>query len=608
VKASNDTEEKKFTSRSEVVNLDSPKIQTEEFDSPSASVPEILAENQNTAVLSEETRTYSSVLQQGPPVNPTASDKRDISSVANEDIKRNSLGESGNDEMDISDEDDESPNESYKNAKEDPSEAESLYRGLPDVMIQFERDATSGTLKGSQNLRRSISNPSATAARADIDEVLNANDVSVKERRTLKLAELRAKAKLAQAKLRMARHRKPRIDLSFDPGDGEIKVAENVSEATKSNDGSSSENDMESNHSHVKLSDITALTEVKSLVIYDVSQTGPNEKVRYAESVYETNFDEQHPPIDSTPASRTAETTIEFSDYAAPNQTISDIGPSASTDNRKKSEALKQQLHLAKLRLELKKKQQVLLAKKKTTPHLSTGEAKTDISSSISDSAPLASSVEVNSVFCDNSNASGAELSGSRTKQHLNALEYRRNMLQKLRDRKKELIAKKANLDTNEKNDYQYSLQYHEFPADAGDNQVETEAQLKEGYLPTKTPPSSNKDSRGSAHRIEIKQGNTEDLPFQKKTLKQKNELSTLRSLILRQRDSLREQGQELAENSAQLQACSDEIKSKQKMLDTLDAKLQDMQHRKRILEGMIYRATEKLMASRQALNEYKER
>ncbi|KAL7470759.1 hypothetical protein ACHAXS_011021 [Conticribra weissflogii] len=598
VKDLKNTEDKKHTINSEVIDLDSPELQPENFGSLSASLSEKTAGIHETAELSEATRTYSSVLQQGPPENPTASDKRGTSAVVKIETKHTSFVESGNDEMDISDEDDESPNESHNDTKEISSAAESLYRDLPDALIQIERGAAAGSSKGCENLHRSVSDPSAAAWMEGSDMIPNASEFNVKERRILKLAELKAKAKLAQAKLRMARRRKPRIELSFDPREGEIKVDDNESEATKPNDSSSSENDFENNHSHSKLSPITAVTEVKSLVIDDVWQTGPNEKVRYVDSVYELGFDEKHPSINLTSDNGITDTSSESLGHTKPDKTMFDIG---ATENHKKSEALKQQLHLAKLRLELRKKQQLLVAKKKMAPQLSSGEAKTDTPSSTSDLAPLTSPAGVNSEFRDESNASGAKMSGLLSKQNVNALEHRRSMLHKLRERRKELIAKKANSEAQEKQECQYTLHDNSFPADPGDCNVESEKKIDEGYSP-----SSNREDRDSAHTIEIEQENSDDHIHQNKELKRKNDLTTLRSLILRQRDSLREQGKELADNSAQLQACSDEITSKQKMLDTSEAKLQDMQHRKRILEGMIYRATEKLMESRQALNEYK--
>jgi len=86
------------------------------------------------------------------------------------------------------------------------------------------------------------------------------------------------------------------------------------------------------------------------------------------------------------------------------------------------------------------------------------------------------------------------------------------------------------------------------------------------------------------------------------KELKQKNDIANMRNLIHKQRDMLQAQGGELTESSTQLQSCVDGIQSKQTLLDESERRLEEMNHRKRIVEGMVFRATEQLIAARKTL------
>ena len=99
-------------------------------------------------------------------------------------------------------------------------------------------------------------------------------------------------------------------------------------------------------------------------------------------------------------------------------------------------------------------------------------------------------------------------------------------------------------------------------------------------------------------------QARLDQLRRQQKKLKQKNDIANLRNIIHRQRGLLKAQGRELTENSSQLQACVEGIKSKHKLLDESEKRLEEMNHRKRIVEGMVLRATEQLMGARKVLDE----
>ena len=95
-----------------------------------------------------------------------------------------------------------------------------------------------------------------------------------------------------------------------------------------------------------------------------------------------------------------------------------------------------------------------------------------------------------------------------------------------------------------------------------------------------------------------------EHLRRRQKELKQQNDSANLRHLIHRQKGLLQAQRQELAEISSQLQACADSLKSKQELLEQSDSRVEEMKHRKRIIEGIGHRATKQLMAARKTLSE----
>ena len=95
-----------------------------------------------------------------------------------------------------------------------------------------------------------------------------------------------------------------------------------------------------------------------------------------------------------------------------------------------------------------------------------------------------------------------------------------------------------------------------------------------------------------------------EELKRRQQELKQSNEVSNLRNLVQRQREILRVKGKELTDSSAQLQSCANDMKTKQEQLAQSEKRLEEMTHRKRIMEGMILRATDKLMTARRNLHE----
>lgn len=301
------------------------------------------------------------------------------------------------------------------------------------------------------------------------------NDKREKEKRALKLAELKAKAKLANAKLRMAMQRKA---LGTNGRTTPPVLSETMRPAHSSKLSG--------------LQDISALRNIPTLVIPNVHLTGADDMVRFVHSVYDLSSDddcssESDDDNSLSPSPPEAEVTL-------PN------------DSQKKShQSLKQQLQLAKLRLEIKRKEQLLLEKKKT--------------------APAIASETRNDPYLENSEGKCAVIDNESLNLTISS-EDKKIQLEQLRRRQKEL--------------------------------------------------------------------------------KQKNEVSNLKNLINRQRKLLRAKGQELSEGSKQLNNITRDISSKQNLLDVSNKRLEEMQHRKRIMERMIIKATEKVMTARKALNQHK--
>jgi hypothetical protein len=301
------------------------------------------------------------------------------------------------------------------------------------------------------------------------------SDKREKEKRALKLAELKAKAKLANAKLRMAMQRKA---LGTSGRTTPPVLSETMRPAHSSKLSG--------------LQDISALRNIPRLVIPNVHLTGADYMVRFVHSVYDLSSED------------------DCSSGSDDDNSLSPSPPDAEVtlpnDIQKKShQSLKQQLQLAKLRLEIKRKEQLLLEKKKTAH-------------------PIAS-------------------------------------------------------DT------------------ANDVCLET----SEGKCAVIDNESSNLAISSEDKKVQLEQ-----LRRRQKELKQKNEVSNLKNLINRQRKLLRAKGQELSEGSKQLDNITRNISSKQNLLDVSNKRLEEMQHRKRIMERMIIKATEKVMTARKALNQHK--
>uniref|UniRef100_A0A7S1GHA0 Uncharacterized protein n=1 Tax=Skeletonema marinoi TaxID=267567 RepID=A0A7S1GHA0_9STRA len=252
------------------------------------------------------------------------------------------------------------------------------------------------------------------------------------------------------------------------------------------------------------------------LIIPEVSRTGPDEMVRFIDSVYDLSSSEdyEHSDDDEEEEDKDLSADSPEAEVALPN----------NESQKKSHQSLKQQLQLAKLRLEIKRKEQVLLEKKRKMPDVAVAATDSKLPS-----VPSTTDLTINASKDDCNDSSGG----------------------------------KAKLIDN-----------------ASDVMISSEE----------------------------KREKLEQLRRRQKELKQKNEVSNLKNLINRQRQLLRTQGQELTESSTQLESVVSDIVSKQTLLNESNKRLEELNHRKKIMEGMMLRATEKLMTARKALGQHKQR
>ncbi|KAL7481920.1 hypothetical protein ACHAW6_007606 [Cyclotella cf. meneghiniana] len=356
---------------------------------------------------------------------------------------------------------------------------------------------------------------------ADVAVALDKSSICEEEKQKyrLRLEELRAKAKLANAKLRLAKKKRALghdAPLSSQPtflSEDVSKIKDRESSATQSKD------------------DVTALRLIKRLVIDVNGRTEPEDKLRFVESVYQ----------DTTDDDQTDETTERATSPPVQEPRIPSMD---SESTRKESESLKQKLQLAKLRLEIKKKERELEAKMKQSLAKVALKTQGNVCESIIHALPSAEPLHYSQQPLTDSAISTNTVCNQLTKN---------SELANCEGRDKAFV-----VDINEK--------------------------------------TSALEKQKIAQIVELKR--------RQKDLKQSNEVSNLRNLIQRQREILRAKGQELTESSTQLKSCVNEIKSKQQDLAASEERLEEMNHRKRIMQGMVLRATEKLMTARTNLRE----
>mmetsp|Transcript_19831 Transcript_19831/g.39691 ORF Transcript_19831/g.39691 Transcript_19831/m.39691 type:complete len:733 (+) Transcript_19831:36-2234(+) len=392
------------------------------------------------------------------------SDLKSYADVLSKALGRGSKNPSSNEddsEMDISEEEEEE-------SSDDTPGPETVDRSSPDDIVS-EETATD----------------QSAAAKDKADEEDAKRE---KEKRALKLAELKAKAKLANAKLRMALQRKAMGNTPKDAKASVVATASGRSTPTYNAATHQTKRPWHTPASNVSaLRDISALRNINKLIIPEVSRIGPDEMVRFIDSVYDLSSSEdyEHSDDDEEEEDKDLSADSPEAEVALPN----------NESQKKSHQSLKQQLQLAKLRLEIKRKEQVLLEKKRKMPVVAVAATDSKL--------PSVPSTTISS-------------------------EEKREKLEQLRRRQKEL--------------------------------------------------------------------------------KQKNEVSNLKNLINRQRHLLRTQGQELTESSTQLESVVSDIVSKQTLLNESNKRLEELNHRKKIMEGMMLRATEKLMTARKALGQHKQR
>ena len=338
-------------------------------------------------------------------------------------------------------------------------------------------------------------------------------DGSEKEKRALKLAELRAKAKLARTKLRIAEQKKEQLSSTRN----KINASSPIPLPYTSS-------------SPKKHADITALRDVGSLVIKDVSRTGPTDEVRFVSSVYRLQeYGKKDQGQDST-------------------YIIAQPVPLTSEDKQKKSKSLGQQLQLARLQLEIKKKE---IEKRELVKKIKSNSA--------------------GSVNSASKQPEKSETDGS-AKQRVNAKEQKSEVQKSEVGEKGVVIANQLKYETN--------------GGDGGDDLKQNSSE-------------SSALVGGAESRSKL-----EWLRLRQRELTRENEIANLRNVIKRQQGLIGQVGRDLTESSTHLQSITDEIKAKQELLEISEKKLNEMNHRKRIIEGMVLRATEQLTAARKALSE----
>jgi len=387
------------------------------------------------------------------------------------------------------------------------------------------------------------------------DVVKRNPEKSEKEKHSLKLAELRAKAKLARAKLRIAEQKKARGNIT----------RESLDLSSKNGGGGQQNNDRPTRLANIKIG---------SLVIPDVSLTGPDDEVRVVDSVYKIRKHEgKEDPGSNTIINSTTKVPIPF--HVTPAQQNSQVVQSApatvalsSEEKRKKTASLHQQLQLRRLQLEIMKKKKEALEKKKKKESLE----------------PLPSVA----------NKGGKSLASSLKGQHLEKLCTNADTSAQRKEVPFKDMSKNGDGSLQDEN-----IQNEQSKGGGNDFMVQNSDSAVNVQNQHSNRKQYNAAVSGSHTRVKRDQ-----LIRRQKELKEENEIANLRNLIHRQRDLLQVQGRELTDSSAQLQSCVDNIRTKQESLDQSERRLEEMRKRKRRMERMVLRATEQLITVRKTLGE----
>eukprot|EP00578_Thalassiosira_sp_NH16_P017693 CAMPEP_0181126322 /NCGR_PEP_ID=MMETSP1071-20121207/27558_1 /TAXON_ID=35127 /ORGANISM="Thalassiosira sp., Strain NH16" /LENGTH=931 /DNA_ID=CAMNT_0023211897 /DNA_START=210 /DNA_END=3005 /DNA_ORIENTATION=- len=453
----------------------------------------------------------------------------------------------GDEEMDISDE-------------EDGEDLQPKSKSSQDVQ-ELKPERPAGEFEGIAS--ESLPNDVGIASESLPNDVSKRNpEKSEKEKHSLKLAELRAKAKLARAKLRIAEQKKARGNISRESLDLSSK---NGGEGQRNNDRP------------------TRLANIKigSLVIPDVSLTGPDDEVRFVDSVYKIlKHEGKEDPGANTIINSTTKVPIPF--HITPAQQNSRVVQSApatvalsSEEKRKKTASLHQQLQLRRLQLEIMKKKKEALEKKKKKESLE----------------PLPSVA----------NKGGKSLASSLKGQHLEKLCTNADTSAQRKEVPFKDMSKNGDGSLQDEN-----IQNEQSKGGGNDFMVQNSdsAVLNFGEPVNVQNQHSNRKQYNAAVSGSHTRVKRDQLIRRQKELKEENEIANLRNLIHRQRDLLQVQGRELTDSSAQLQSCVDNIRTKQESLDQSERRLEEMRKRKRRMERMVLRATEQLITVRKTLGE----
>ncbi len=348
----------------------------------------------------------------------------------------------------------------------------------------------------------------STGATTDTSPTLHQEkEMHAMEKRALKIAELKAKAKLARAKLRMAEEKK-----------AQGRRARELLESTE-----------------VKASSPLPLS-----LPYRLPTTACDVQDLENETVV------QACPIDEIKCVKSSlQDTAQVNDASKP-QVISTPSTLTKEENGSKTKSLKQKLHLARLKVEIKKK---VLEKRELEMKKQSHSAR-GFDTGAKHPPGIPSKVE------------GARKQRSNITLSQEHLTHTENCL------------------VNE------SLMGEPIHKTA------------EGYLvPNNFETTELRDKISLGAKLE-------HLRRRQKELKQQNDNANLRHLIHRQRGLIQAQRQELTEISSQLEACNAGLNSKQELLEQSASRVEEMRHRKRIIKGMALRATEQLMAARKTLSE----
>lgn len=466
-------------------------------------------------------------------------------------------------------------------------EVHSLDDGHEEMDISDEEDGEDLKLKSKSNQDVQELKPERPAGefeeiafeRSPSDVAKQNSDKSEKEKHSLKLAELRAKAKLARAKLRIAEQKQARGNITRESLDLSSK---NGGEVQRSNyRPTSSPTQFVSSFSPLPAKPSLAAIKICSLVIPDVALTGPDDEVRFVDSVYSIREHEEKDDPGANTIIHSSSTKLTNSFQITPAQRDTQVVQPAtattalsSEEKRKKTASLHQQLQLRRLQLEImKKKKEALEKKKKKRESLE----------------PLPSVA----------NKGGERLASGLMGQHSEELSADEDA-----SSHREEVPLKDKSKNREEGSLQDENSQSEQSKGGGNNFMVRNSDSAELNLGDPVNVQDQHSDRKQDHAAVSGSQTRDQLIRRQKELKEKNEIANLRNLIHRQRDLLQVQGRELTDSSTQLQSCVDNIRTKQESLDQSERRLEEMKKRKRRLERMVLRATEQLITVRKALGE----